>query len=178
MNEWGYNINQIAKLNNISVGSVFKVVKELEKHGIVFKNQISNASYYQLNVDNCETIALCEFLLLRQKKDIKGYVKVYADEIMAFKQAEIIILFGSILKRKDYNDVDVLFVTNHVKKVHDFCLHISQIRTKPVVPFILKKEDIIEHIQQKHEVVLNIIKQGVLLKGQRTFLEVVQRVRA
>lgn len=33
--EFGYNINQVAKLNKISVGSAFKILKELEKDNII-----------------------------------------------------------------------------------------------------------------------------------------------
>src|SRR3989338_2364182 len=96
--KFGYNINQIARLNNISVGSVFKILKELEKDNLVIKNEISNASHYKLNFDNPETKKLCELLLLGEKRNLKGYAKLYADEVLKFKDAEMIILFGSVLK--------------------------------------------------------------------------------
>jgi predicted nucleotidyltransferase len=177
IDELGYNINQISKLNEISVGSAFKILKELEKNKIVSKIDISNASHYKLNFDSSETIKLCEFLVLGEKRNLKGYAKIYADEIVKFNQAEIILLFGSVLKGKDFNDVDVLFVTNQIKKVNDFCLDISKVRTKPVVPLILKKEDLIKEIKQKKEAIIDIIKHGVLLKGESVFMEVLKDVR-
>ena len=174
IDEFGYNINQIAKLNKISVGSAFKILKELEKDKIILKKEISNASHYKLNLDNIETIKLCELLLLAEKRNLKKYAKLYAEDIIKFKDAEMIILFGSVLKKKDFNDVDVLFLTNKTKKVTDFCLEISKVRTKPVVPLIMKKEDLIKAIKQEKEAILGMIKEGIILRGESKFVEIVK----
>ena len=178
LDPFGYNINQIAKLNNISVGSAFKILKELEKGRLVIKNEISNASHYKLNFDNPETIKLCELLLLAEKRNLKGYAKVYADEIIKFKDAEMMVIFGSVLKAKEFNDVDVLFITNQTKKVNNFCLEISKIRTKPVVPLIIKMDDLIKAMKQNKDAILNLIKEGIVLKGESLFLEVINNVNS
>lgn len=177
-NKFGYNINQIAKLNKISVGSAFKILKELEKDKIIVKKEISNASHHKLNWENPETIKLCELLLLAEKRNLKGYAKIYADEIIKFKDAEIIVIFGSILKGKEFNDVDVLFVTSQIKKVNAFCLELSLIRTKPVVPLIMKEEDLIKAIKQEKEAILSMIKEGVVIKGESLFMEVIKNVNS
>ncbi len=176
--EFGYNINQIAKLNKISVGSAFKILKEQEKDKIIIKKEISNASHYKLNFDNPETMKLCELLLLAEKRNLKGHAKIYADEIIKFKDAEMFIIFGSVLKGKEFNDVDILFLTNQTKKVHDFCLEISKIRTKPVVPLIMKKEDLIKAMKNKKEVIFGMIKEGIVLRGESTFMEVIKNVNS
>lgn len=176
VNEVGYNINQISKILKISVGSSFKILKDLEKENIVVHRDISNASHYKLNLNNSETVKLCELLLLTERKKLKDYAKIYAEDIMKFDSAELIILFGSILKGKAFNDVDVLFVTNTVKRVNDFCLELSKVRSKPIVPFILKKEGLIKEIKNKKESILEIIKKGVVLKGESVFVEVIKNV--
>ena len=58
-NQFGYNINQIAKFLKISAGSSFKILKELEKSKIVVAQNIGNAIYYSFNLNNPETIKLC-----------------------------------------------------------------------------------------------------------------------
>ena len=176
--KFGYNINQIAKLNKISVGSAFKILKELEKDRLIIKNEISNASHYTLNFDNPETTKLCELLLLAEKRTLKGYAKLYADEVIKFKDAEMIVIFGSILRGKEFNDVDVLFITNQVKKVNNFCLEISKVKTKPVVPLIMKPEDLIKALKQKKEAIINMMKEGIVLKGEAVFFEVIKNVNS
>ena len=120
IDEFGHNINHISKALNISVGSAFKILKRLEQDNIAYHKEISNATHFKLNLDNDETIKICELLLLAEKRELKGYAKIYADEITKFESAELIILFGTILKNNKFNDVDVLFVSNQIKKVKNF----------------------------------------------------------
>ncbi len=176
--EFGYNINQIARLNKISVGSAFKILKNLEKDKIVIKKEISNSSLYKLNFDNLETVKLCELLLLAEKRSLKGYAKIYAEDVIKFIGAEMIIMFGSVLKGKAFNDVDILFLTNQTKKINEFCLEMSKVRTKPVIPLIMKQEDLIRAIKNKNEAILSMIKEGVVLMGESIFVGVIKNVNS
>lgn len=176
INEHGHNINQVAKALHISTGSAFKILTDLEKDNILYHEEISNASHYKLNLNNQETIKLCELLLLQEKRQLKGHAKLYADELSKFNDAELIILFGSILKGTHFNDVDALFLTNQVKKVQKFCLDISKLRTKPVMPLIITKEELIREIKNKKEAILSLIKEGIVLHGTNTYLEVLKNV--
>ena len=171
------NINQISKKLSISVGSAFKILKDLGKDNIVLSSNLGNAKFYRINLNNEETMRWCEILLSEERRNLKGYPKVYAEEIQKFEQAELIILFGSVLSNKDFNDVDVLFITSKPKEITKFCLNLSKIRTKPVVPLILKKEDLINEIKNKKEVVLDIIKTGIILKGESALLKVLKDVK-
>lgn len=173
----GYNINQIAKAVKISVGSSFKILKELEKNKIVMAQTIGNAIYYTLDLNNPEAFKLSELLLLEEKRQLTGYAKLYSDSLWKFDKAELIVLFGSILAKKEFNDVDVLFVTNKVKEVNAFCLDLSKIRTKPVVPLILKKEDFIKELKNRTEAIISIIKEGIVLKGESVFVNIIQNAK-
>lgn len=172
------NINQISKKLKISVGSAFNILRELEGNKIVFSNTLGNSKFYKINLDNEETLKLCELLFMEEKRNLKGYAKIYAEEIKNFEHAELIILFGSILNGKEFNDVDVLFVASKPKEVTNFCLNLSKVRAKPIVPLILKKEDLIKEIKEKKEVILNILKTGIVLKGEPIFLEVIKNAKS
>src|SRR3989344_3704565 len=172
------NINQISKKLEISVGSAFKTLKKLEEENIVFVVNLGNAKYYKLNLESRETIKFCELLLLEEKRNLKGYAKIYSDEIENFKNADLIILFGSILRKKEFNDIDVLFITKEIKSVTQFCLDISKTKSKPVVPLIMKREDLINELKIKKDSILDVIRSGVVLKGGSIFLEVIKNVKA
>jgi predicted nucleotidyltransferase len=172
----GYNINQIAKETKISLGSAFKILKELEKKNIINKKNISNGSYYKINF-NFESQILFELILINERKNQENKIKIYINEISKYIDSELILLFGSILKNENYNDVDVMFITDNTKKVLDFCLNISKIRTKPIVPFILKKKDLIEELKKQNQTIINIIKNSIIIKGEKKFLEVIQNVQ-
>lgn len=171
------NINQISRKLNISVGSAFKILKSLEEKSIVLSSNLGNAKYYQINLENEEAKMVSELILLEEKRTLKGYAKLYSDELQTFKCAELIALFGSVLSNKEFNDVDILFLTDKPKEVTKFCRELSRIRTKPVIPLILKKEDFIKEIKDKKEAILNILKTGVILRGESAFLEVLKNAR-
>lgn len=173
----GYNINQIAKSVKISAGSSFKILKNLERTKIVTPQAMGNAIYYILNLDNQETVKLCELLLLEEKRCLRGYAKLYSESIQHFDKAELIILFGSVLTKKEFNDVDVLFVTSRIKDVNTFCLDLSKVRTKPVVPLILKKEDLINELKNMKEVIISIFNEGIVIKGESVFIEVIKNAQ-
>jgi len=171
------NINQISQKLDISVGSAFKILKSLEKSNIVKSNNLGNAIFYQIDLNSEEAIKLCELLLIEERRTLKGYSKIYADEIKKFEDAKLIILFGSVLTNKEFNDVDALFLTNKVKEVTKFCLNLSKIRTKPVIPLILAREDLTREIRNKKEVIINILKTGIILKGESIFIDVLKNAK-
>ncbi len=171
------NLSEITKKLNISLGSASKILNRLEEMGIVQSKSIGNAKYFNLNLHNPEAVKICELLLLEEKRQLKGYARLYSQDLEKFEGAELIILFGSILRGDNFNDVDVLFVTPKVKKVSDFCLELSKVRTKPVVPLILRKEDFVKEIKEKKEVILSIIREGVILKGEDTFIEAIKNAK-
>ena len=159
------------------MGSSFKILKELEKNRIVTAQTIGNAINYDLNLDNPETVKLCELLILEEKRQLTSYAKLYSNALQEFGNAELIILFGSVLTKKEFKDVDVLFVTNKIKEVQDFCLEVSKIRTKPIVPLILKKEDLIKELKNRKEAIVSLIKEGIILKGESVFIEVIKNAK-
>ncbi len=173
----GYNINQIAKFLKISVGSSFKILKDLERRKIATTQTIGNATHFNLDLNNPETVKLCELLLLEERRQLTGYAKIYGELIQNFRDAELIVLFGSILTKREFNDVDVLFVTNKAKEASDFCLEASKIRTKPIVPLILKKGDLVRELKNRREAVTSLIREGAVLKGESAFIEVIKNAK-
>ncbi|MBU3902324.1 MAG: hypothetical protein KKE04_03025, partial [Candidatus Thermoplasmatota archaeon] len=65
-------------------------------------SSLGNAKFYQINLNNEETIKWCEILLSEERRNLKGYSKIYGEEIQKFEHAELIILFGSVLYNKKF----------------------------------------------------------------------------
>ena len=161
----GFNVNQLAKNLKISVGSSHKILKVLKKENMVQVIDLKSSIYYKLNLNNPDIIDICKLILRENKRKLSSIAKTYAEEIEKF-DADILILFGSILGKKEFNDVDVLFVTDKVKDVNKFCNKI--LKTKPVNPLIMPFKDFIKN--KKTKIVLEIINKGVVLKGEGKYL--------
>lgn len=65
--EKGYNINQIARLIGISVGSAFKILKIMEKRAYVVLYKEKNALIYRINLTD-KTRELYYKLVICEKK--------------------------------------------------------------------------------------------------------------
>lgn len=167
----GFNSNQLAKNLKISVGSAHLILQRLKKEDILKITDLKNSIYYRLNLSNSDTIDICKIIIRENKKILLPYIKIYSEEIEKFEKAEIIILFGSILNKKDFNDVDVLFVANKIEEVNKFCSDTSKIRTKPINPLIMKFEDFIGNIKNNNNIIVEIIKKGIIIKGEERYME-------
>ena len=170
----GFNVNQLAKELKISPGNAHLIVKDLKKKNIINSIDLKTSIYYTLNLENEESRILAQLTLLDQKRNLPTRASIYANDIEKFP-AEIIILFGSILEKQDFNDVDVLFIIKdkkQVKEVNDFCLKLSGIRTKTISPLISTLDDFKTKLND--EVVLDIIKKGVIIKGTEKFIDIIK----
>lgn len=173
----GFNVNQLARNIDISVGSSHEILHELKKKGLTKTIDFKSSIYYKLNLDNPDTIDICKLILRENKRKLSPTIKVYSEELEKFNQAKILILFGSILTKKEFSDVDVLFVTDKVDKVNIFCNEISKIRTKPINPLIMTLKDFINNLKIKQKVILEIINKGVILKGEEKFMEILKNAK-
>lgn len=67
-NKEGYNVNQIARLLNISVSWVHETLKLLEKEGILLSVRLGNAIFFRLNWQNQKAQKITELILLDEKE--------------------------------------------------------------------------------------------------------------
>ncbi len=167
-----FNVNQISRELKISVGSAYKILKSLEKKGVLVSQKIGNGIYYALGLDNRETENITELVLLETRNKLLSknpHASVYAKDLRdAEKLSKAIILFGSILETKDVNDIDVLFIIakGKSKAVEDFCMKLSNLRPKRINPLLMTITDFKRNIKKQDKVVTDILKKGIILFGE------------
>jgi predicted nucleotidyltransferase len=169
--EVGYNVNQLARELGISVSRAHEIVTDLKSRSMLRVINLKTAIYYSLDLTNPDTRDLCKILIREEQRDLKPIIRTYAEELKKFEDSLFTVIFGSILRKSDFRDVDVLFITDNVKDVNTFCISLSKIRVKPVDPLIMTKKDFISNIKKKDGVVLDILKNGKVIKGEDYFVE-------
>jgi len=171
-----FNVNQIARELKISVGSAYKILKSLEKKGVLTSQRVGNGIYYALSLDNKEAENITELVLMesRNKSLAKNsYPSIYAKDLKdAEKLSKAIILFGSILDTKDAKDIDVLFIIDKGKSkaVEDFCMKLSNLRPKRVNPLLMTMVDFKANIKKQDKVIVDILKKGIILFGEEVII--------
>lgn len=177
-----FNVNQIARNLKISVGSAYKILKSLEKKQILVSENIGNGIYYTLNIKSKEAENLAGLVLIESRNNSLNknpHASIYAKDLeQAKKFSRAIIIFGSILVKKDANDVDVLFIINKgkAKIAEDFCLKLSNLRPKRINPLLMTALDFRKNIKKQDKVVTEVFKKGVILFGEDKIIKTLKSI--
>src|SRR3989344_7684775 len=169
-----YNANTIARLLNISPMGAWKIAQKLQRENIISVEEIGNAHIFRINLLNDYARNYVRFMLARDAETAHPYVKRWITELKKIRHAELVILFGSVLrKHQGAQDIDALIVTsnknfNALKKEIE---EINFLNDKKVHPIYQTKEDLRKNIAKPDKVVLNALK-GLVVLGQDTFIEV------
>jgi hypothetical protein len=169
-----YSINNIANESNLSPNGAYKILKKFEKEGILLPKKIANIVSYKINFDNEKTPLVLELALI---PDLNKRIQNRADDLRKLKPIALsCIFFGSYLSKVDPDDLDVLFVLdkiNYEKYTHEI------IKAKEIIPVALHdivqtKEDIKNNIIKKDKIVLDILRNGVIIWGQDLLIQVIR----
>ena len=172
-----YNASTAARAIGISPMGALKIARRLEKEGIVLSRQLGKARFYQLNLENNYTREYVKFLLKRESEQAPSYVKVWINEAKKIKNADVAILFGSILKKeKEANDIDVLLVTDQKRfsRLKKELEDINLINVKKLHPVYQSGEDVKNNIKKGDKALLNAIK-GIVVFGEDALIGVMKK---
>ena len=174
--EKDYNTSEIAKLLGITPMGSLKIAKRLEKENILKSKKIGKAKIYQLNMQNHYVKDYLKFLLKREAEQSPSYIKVWISELRKIKNADVAILFGSILRKKEAKDIDALLITNQKKfsELKKEIESINLINIKKLHPMYQSKEDVKENIKKEDKALLNAIK-GIIALGEDKIIEILEK---
>lgn len=167
-----YNARSLAKVMGISHMGVLKIAVRLQKEGIIRSRLVGKAKIYNLNLENKYVNKYIEFLLQREAEKASAYVKVWIKEIRKIKNAQALILFGSVLnKEREANDIDTLIIADekNLDSIKKDIKQIDQVNNKKIHPIFQTKEDLKKNINNNDKVILNAIK-GIVVIGEDILL--------
>lgn len=171
-----YSINQLARELGLSPSGTHKILKKLEKHGLLIQKKIGNGLFYKINFSSQDALDACRFALIEKK--LTPYVKVWTKDLEVLREkTELALLFGSLLtKGKEARDVDVLLVfeRRNIIAVESIIEKINKLKPKKIHAVYQTKEDFIKNIKNRDSAILNEIKTGVVLWGRDFFLEAIK----
>ena len=176
--EIDYNANSIAKEIKITSMGALKILKRLEKENILKSKKIGKAFIYKINIENQYAKKYITLLLLRESLQSNTRVKRWTNEIKKIKNADMIILYGSVLEKQNPNDIDVLLTTdkkrfnNLEKEIAD----LNQINIKKIHALYQTFDDLVNNIKKRDKIALSAIK-GIPVKGEEKFIEIYNESR-
>ena len=172
-----YNANSISTLIGITARGALKILKNLYAQHLLIRKQYGKATFYKINYDDDYAKKLVSTLLMQEAKERSS--RWIAEFRGLFKDTEIIILFGSTLKKPEHaKDVDVIMVFKKKKytKVMDFIEQKNKILLKPIHAIIQTPKDLPKNLNSKNPAALNAIRDGIVLYGSDRLVEVLKDV--
>ncbi len=173
-----YNANNLSKKIGLSSMGTLKILKRLEVQNILKSTMFGKAVFYKVNLDNDYARNYIEFLLKKEAEDAAPRIKRWIRELRNVRDAKIGILFGSVLTEEKFNDVDLLVVLEQSQNrgFNKSIGEINKINIKRIHAVKQTKEDLKLNLGKKDEVVLSIIKNGIVLFGYDEIVEVIKDV--
>ena len=142
-------IRNVAQRLNFSPAGVFNILKKLEKQRIVVGQKLGTGLFYSINFENKIAEHLAAIVLLYSDEKIEI-------DIEKFKQAKAAI----------FDKKTLLLITDNIA-VLDISI--------PNVEVIIKTEDeVISLLRKKDSVILQMLKNGVVLFGEDKIAEIIK----
>jgi len=175
--ETSYNSRNLSKVIGISHPGSFKILKELEKNGIVKSKQVGKANIYSLNFDNPIACKEIEMALTIESQNYRRWI----EEFREFEnKSHFVILFGSILRdEKSARDVDILVVADksNFNKIRNIVREKDNILNKKVHLILQLLEDFKNDVHNHNKVIIEIIKNGIVLFGQDKIRQMLESLK-
>ena len=167
-------LDDIAKLVNMSCGTVYPSLKELIETRIIVGRKAGRSILYKINKNHLLFKKIKELVYMEKQ----GLLNVAKEFVSNLPKSNItaVILFGSV-SRGDFNeksDIDLLIVFNdeQVKnEVDGFVDEMLEIYDVHIVPVFLTEKEIQKRKKTFDNFITTVIHEGKLLFGEAKWLE-------
>lgn len=171
-----YSINALARELKLSPRGAYKIVKKLEKAGVLKPEAIGNAIYYHPNLDSEFGRKVAELVI--SYVELNPYARVQAKALEKLKPYILsAVLFGSVLtKAENAGDIDVLLVLEEKQfgNAHKVLLEIQSMKPKKISEMLQSKEDTVKNIRKRDAPLLSAIRTGQVLWGSEIIVEAIK----
>lgn len=177
-----HTVTSIAEYVNLSRVGVWKILKKLESSNLITLEKIGKGktSTYipRLNIINPVVIKSIGLYLTEEAQEKKKWLFNFAD---LENEVDFLILYGSILRSKTANDIDILTVVSKKKGFISLQKKIEEMQKtqeKKIHTINLTASELIIELNKKNYAFIDAIKTGIVLFGQENFIRFINKVKS
>ena len=177
-----YNSHNLKDKIGLSNAGRLKLLRNLNKKGLLISEKIGNAIFYRPNLQNAYLLKLLELIFL-DYSDVSSFVKVWIADLRPFDpMVKGVFLFGPILKKeKAARDVDVCFILKHPQDYPKLQATVNEMNKQnrlKIDPLYLTKKNFEEKLKERDKPLLEMVKHCLIVHGQALFVEVVKNAQS
>jgi len=171
-----YNARQLAGALAINHAHANKLCNTLSDKQLLVKEEIGNSIYYSYNYGDNFAIKFIEYLLSLEEREFPKWLAVLSHSLKRFAPCiKLGLVFGSSIKNKDFNDIDVLLVydnkaSNEIKKIKAE-IRKSELIEKPIRYVDIVEKDILSNKEDK--VFYSIMSDNLIFHNPEKYVEVI-----
>src|SRR3989338_7433237 len=175
-----HNARQLAKLLNINHAHSNKLCNILENKHLLTKEAIGNTVYFSFNYNSKLAIKFMDYILSLEEQEAPKWLVVVLHSLKKFKpHIELGLVFGSSIRNKEFNDIDVLLIhekdkTKDIAKIKED-IRKSQLVEQPIRYMDVTWKDIISNKDNK--VFYSIMSDSLIFHNPEKYVEVIKKCR-
>ncbi len=168
---------EIEERSGYSHERAYSTLKTLEEKRTLIKKKVGKSLVYSIRkFDDSVYLAFTYYSLNKKTGFVKKYSRVWnaLDEFIGKTKPEMIVLFGSYPKgeAKERSDVDILCINGN-SETEKIALSLRHRHNLKIAPVIVNKGDFRNIESENPELWGELIKSGIVLKGQELFYDLV-----
>lgn len=173
-----HNARQLARTLDINHAHANKLCNILLEKRLLVKEDIGNSTYFSYNYEDKLAVKFIEYLLSLEEKEFPKWLAVILHSLQKFKPyIQIGLVFGSSIKNKDFNDIDVLLIydkkrSSKIKKIKEE-IRKSELIEKPVRYMDIIEKDILSNKRDK--IVYSILTNNLIFHNPEKYVEVIKK---
>lgn len=175
-----YNPRQLARILDINHAHANKLCNLLTDKKLLTKEEIGNAVYFSYNHNNKLAIKFIEYILSLEEKEFPRWLTVLLHTLEKFnKHIELGFVFGSSIKTKNFQDIDILLMYNkdkskEIKKIKNE-IRKSELVEKPIRYVDITEKDIV--LNKEDNVFYNILSNNLIFYNPEKYVELIKKCR-
>ena len=173
-----HNARQLAKLLNINHAHANKLCNILADKQLLTKEEIGNAVYFSFNYEDKLAIKFMDYMLSLEKHEFPKWLVVVLHSLKKFKPCiELGLVFGSSIKNKEFNDIDVLLMykkdkTKDIARIKEE-IRKSQLVEQPIRYLDAAEKDITSNKEDK--VFYSIMSDNLIFHNPEKYVGVIKK---
>ncbi|MBU0614528.1 MAG: hypothetical protein KJ601_00380 [Nanoarchaeota archaeon] len=172
-----YSINEMARECSLTPNGALKILRKFEHEGILKVKKIGNIRSFELIFDNDKTEIILEYALIPK---LEGRLKNRVEDLKVLRETvKVCILFGSYIDlKKNPNDMDILCILDKTrfKEYKKKLSEAAQIMPVKIHDVVQTEDDLADNLCKSDTVIIEILKKGIVLWGQKELLKVIMHV--
>ncbi|MEK6835347.1 MAG: hypothetical protein AABX61_03735 [Nanoarchaeota archaeon] len=171
-----HNARQLARILSINHSHSNKLCNLLVDKKLLVKEDIGNAAYFKYDYKNELTVKFMEYILSLEEKEFPKWLVVLLHRLSEFKPyIKMGLVFGSSIKNKDFQDIDVLLIYDlnkfkYVKKIKEK-IRKSELIGQPIRYVEITEKDIL--LNKEDKVFYNILSDNLIFHNPKKYVEVI-----